>query len=233
MKEDRFSAASIKELFVQKIENMILSGELNVGDKLPPEREIVETMGVSLTVINSGIAELAAKGFVEVRPRQGVFVTDYMHKGTMETLVSIMRYNNGRLSAREVRSFMDTRIVLERLAIQETVKNADDSEIEELGRFLPVLKKETDPRRFSELILDYFHEIHSLGRNVLLPLLFHSFREPSISLYERYIRRNSREEVYGYAEAVYKGIAARDAESACRASEEILRRAVTGKSSIL
>ncbi len=233
MKADRFSAASIKEVFVQKIENMILSGELSLGDKLPPEREIVETMGVSLTVINAGIAELAAKGFVEVRPRQGVFVTDYMHKGTMETLVSIMRYNNGRLSAREVRSFMDTRVVLERLAIQETVKNADDSEIEELGRFMPVLKKETDSRRFSELVMDYFHEIHSLSRNVLLPLLFHSFREPSISLYERYIRRNSREEVFSYAEAVYKAIAARDADSACRASEEILRKAVTGKSSII
>ena len=233
MKEERFSAASIKELFVQKIENMILSGELSVGDRLPPEREIVDTMGVSLTVINSGIAELAAKGFVEVRPRQGVFVTDYIHKGTMETLVSIMRYNNGRLSAREVRSFMDTRIVLERLAIQETVRNAADSDIEELGRFLPMLKKETDSRRFSELVLDYFHEIYSLSGNVLLPLLFHSFREPSISLYERYIRRNSREEVCTCAEEVYAGVVARDADRACRASEKILRRAVTGESSII
>ena len=233
MKADRFSASSIKEHFVQKIENMILSGELSVGDRLPPEREIVETMGVSLTVINAGVAELAAKGFVEVRPRQGVFVTDYMHKGSMETLVSIMRYNNGKLSAREVRSFMDTRIVLERLAIEETVKNAGSEEIEELGRFLPVLKKESDPRRFSELIMDYFHEIHSLGGNILLPLLFHSFREPSISLYERYIRKNSREEVYDYAERVYRGIAAGDAQEACRASEEILRRAVTGDSSII
>ena len=89
------SSGSLKESFVQSIENKILSGELKIGDKLPPEREIVETMGISLTVVNAGIAELAGKGFVEVRPRQGVFVTDYIHKGTMETLVSVMRYNNG------------------------------------------------------------------------------------------------------------------------------------------
>lgn len=233
MKSDNLNNSSIKELFVQKIENLILSGELSVGDKLPPEREIVETMGISLTVVNAGIAELSGKGFVEVRPRQGVFVTDYMHKGTMETLVSVMRYNNGRLNAREVRSFMDTRIVLERLAIQEAVKNASAGEIEELGRFLPVLEKETDARRFSELVMDYFHEIHSLSKNVLLPLLFHSFREPSISLYERYIKVNSRQEVYDYAKLVYEGIAARDSAAACHASEDILNKAVTGESSII
>ena len=233
MKKNRPGASSIKESFVQKFENMILSGELVPGDKLPPEREIVETMGVSLTVVNSGIGELAAKGFVEVRPRQGVFVTDYIHKGTMETLVSIMRYNNGKLNAREVRSFMDTRIVLERLAITETVKNAEPSQIEALGRFLPMLREETDTRRFSELILDYFHQIHTLSGNVLLPLLFHSFREPSISLYQRYIRRNSRQEVYDYAERVYINIAAGNTEEACRASEEILVKAVSGDSSII
>ena len=117
------SSGSLKESFVQSIENKILSGELKIGDKLPPEREIVETMGISLTVVNAGIAELAGKGFVEVRPRQGVFVTDYIHKGTMETLVSVMRYNNGKLSPREVRSFMATRIVLERLAIETALLN--------------------------------------------------------------------------------------------------------------
>ena len=53
------SSGSLKESFVQSIENKILSGELKIGDKLPPEREIVETMGISLTVVNAGIAELA------------------------------------------------------------------------------------------------------------------------------------------------------------------------------
>lgn len=227
------SSHSIKAEFVQRIENLILSGELKIGDKLPPEREMIESMGVSLTVVNAGIAELAGKGFVEVRPRQGVYVTDYVHKGTMETLVSVMRYNNGRLNAREVRSFMATRIVLERLAIEELVKNASDEDLRALGRFIPRLERESEPRLFSELIMDYFHDIHTLGGNVLLPLLFHSFREPSISLYERYIRRNSREEVLDYARRVYEGVAARDAAAACLASEEILRKAVTGESSII
>lgn len=230
-KENIYS--SVKDLFVQKIENLILSGELKIGDKLPPEREMVEELGISLTVVNSGIAELASKGFVEVRPRQGIFVSDYMHKGSVEALVSVMRYNNGRLNDREVKSFMDTRRVLEKLAIEELIKNASDEEITELGRFLPVLKKEKDPRRFSELIEDYFHEIHSLSKNVLLPLLFHSFREPSITLYERYIQQNSMDEVYEYAERVYNGVKERNPEEAVLASGEILEKAVTGDTSIL
>ena len=40
------------ELFVQQIENMILSGELAIGEQLPPARELSVKMGVSRTVIS-------------------------------------------------------------------------------------------------------------------------------------------------------------------------------------
>ena len=35
---------------------MILSGELQVGQQLPPERQLAQSMGVSRAVVNSGIA---------------------------------------------------------------------------------------------------------------------------------------------------------------------------------
>ena len=227
------SSGSLKESFVQSIENKILSGELKIGDKLPPEREIVETMGISLTVVNAGIAELAGKGFVEVRPRQGVFVTDYIHKGTMETLVSVMRYNNGKLSPREVRSFMATRIVLERLAIETAVKIASNEQIDTLGDYFGRFAEADDDHDFAEAIMDYYHDIHSLGGNVLLPLLFHSFRVPSVNLYERFIAKNGREPVLASARAVLDGLKNRDAARACKASEDILNSAIEGETSII
>ena len=53
----------LRELFVNELQNMILSGKLEIGSKLPPERELAESMKVSRAVINSGIAELEKKGF--------------------------------------------------------------------------------------------------------------------------------------------------------------------------
>ena len=36
---EKISNVSLTDLFVQQIENMILSGELEVGEQLPPARE--------------------------------------------------------------------------------------------------------------------------------------------------------------------------------------------------
>ena len=54
----KISSLSLTDLFVQQIENMILSGELAVGEQLPPARELSIRMGVSRPVISAGVIEL-------------------------------------------------------------------------------------------------------------------------------------------------------------------------------
>ena len=77
----KLSAPSLKDLFVQQLQGMILSDELPMGTQLPPERELAQQMQVSRAVVNGGLAELAQQGFLEVRPRQGTFVADYRRNG--------------------------------------------------------------------------------------------------------------------------------------------------------
>lgn len=74
MEFEKLQTASLKELFISSVEDKILSGELPIGAQLPTERELAEMMDVSRGVVNSGIAEMAHKGFLEVRPRVGTFV---------------------------------------------------------------------------------------------------------------------------------------------------------------
>ena len=82
----KLSAPSLKELFVAELEGMILSGKLEIGAKLPPERELAESMQVSRAVVNSGLDEMEKKGFLVVKPRIGTFVADYRKYGTADTL---------------------------------------------------------------------------------------------------------------------------------------------------
>ena len=50
MEFKKLNAPSLKELFVNELQNMILSGKLEIGSKLPPERELAESMKVSRAV---------------------------------------------------------------------------------------------------------------------------------------------------------------------------------------
>lgn len=63
MKFGEIIAPSIKELFIQKIEGMILSGALKPGERLPTERELADEMNISKTIVHEGIRELSPSWF--------------------------------------------------------------------------------------------------------------------------------------------------------------------------
>ena len=104
MEFQKISSPSLRDLFIEQLEHLILSGKLQVGEKLPPERQLAEMMQVSRAVVNSGISELEKKGFLTVKPRSGTYVADFRRKGTLDTLIAIMNYNGGRMRDQEIRS---------------------------------------------------------------------------------------------------------------------------------
>lgn len=119
---------SVREAFVQAIEDKILSGELKVGDRLPPARQLCAEMGVSLTIVNAGMSELAAKGFVEIKLSHGTFVADYRMQGTTETMVAMMRFNGGNLNKRDARSFWESRTAVDPLIVDSIMGRASDEQ---------------------------------------------------------------------------------------------------------
>ncbi|MFH0957135.1 MAG: GntR family transcriptional regulator, partial [Pseudomonadota bacterium] len=64
------------EQIVDRIENRILNGELEPGDKLPPEHELAKQFGVSRTAIREAMKALSQKGLIVVQPGRGTFVID-------------------------------------------------------------------------------------------------------------------------------------------------------------
>ena len=95
-----------KTLLVQKIEEMILTGKLRVGDSLPSERQLQEETHISKTMIHAALVELEQKGFLEIMPRRGAVVANFTETGTMETLSARIRLNGGDMTAGQTRSFM-------------------------------------------------------------------------------------------------------------------------------
>ncbi|MGN0350346.1 MAG: FadR/GntR family transcriptional regulator, partial [Roseburia sp.] len=159
MEFHKLEAPSLKELFITQLEDMILSGQLKVGQKLPSERELASSMQVSRAVVNSGIAEMEKKGFLVVKPRIGTFVEDYRKNGTLETLVSIMNYNGGVLQESDIRSLLEMRIILTSLSATLAIEHATDEELHQLSRFLEQLKKETNADTAASLVFDFYHEL--------------------------------------------------------------------------
>jgi len=69
----------------------ILSRRLNVGDRLPSERELGEQFGVSRTVVREAVRELVAKGVIEVRSGSGLRVAAVAASAVSESMSLFLR----------------------------------------------------------------------------------------------------------------------------------------------
>ncbi|MDE2308709.1 MAG: GntR family transcriptional regulator, partial [Xanthomonadaceae bacterium] len=59
----------LSDTIANDLERRILEGVLSAGERLPPERELAEQLGVSRPSLREALQKLASKGLV--RTRQG------------------------------------------------------------------------------------------------------------------------------------------------------------------
>ena len=223
----KLTTPSLKEVFVQEVENMILSGELDVGEQLPSARELCVKMGVSRPVISAGIVELEKMGFVEIHPRRGVFVGDYRRKGTLETLVAIMRYNGGAMRRSEVQSLLETRSALECLCVRLVIERASDADLASLAPFLENIKNASDGDEAAEQVFRFHHEMAVLSGNTLLPLMYYSFRPESVHLWSIFCKFKGVGAIYEIKRKLYEALLMRDVPNAQSQTDDIMERAIT------
>lgn len=87
---------------LRQLEELIKKGELNAGDKLPPERQLAECLGVSRPALKQALSSLEALGVIECRQGDGNYVQPlnkklfnpvvlsfYEERGTMDDILEV------------------------------------------------------------------------------------------------------------------------------------------------
>ena len=188
MEYKKLQAPTLKDLFIQEIESKILSGELEIGEKLLTERELADVMGISRNIVHSGIATMVAKGFLEIQPRVGTFVADYNQKGSVDILVSMMNYNKGMLRKPEVRSSIELKILFDTFAIKQMAPTLTQENLDKLHGYILALETTSKITEAGEISYEFFRYMSILSGNTILPLIYNSFRTSNRNLFERHIR---------------------------------------------
>ena len=234
MEFDRLYAPSLKELFINQLQDRILAGDLPMGTRLPPERELCAQMHVSRAVVNAGITELARQGFLEVRPRQGTYVADYRRTGNMDTLLAIMRYNGGVLGRDEIRSILEVRWGLEQMAIARAIDYASDEDLKALEKYVNALGAMPlpSPAQAAEIAFRFHHEMTLCGGNSILPLIYSSFKVPCTALWIRFCRKFGVAALHSNVEQLYRHLLNRDKSAAADWTTAYLQEAISGSQQI-
>lgn len=213
---------SIKEKFTSIIESRILSGELEIGQRMPPEREISASLGISRTIIHAGIIELAAKKVLRIVPRKGTYVNDYRREGTLELYTQLMQYT-GNMDEELFKSLMEYRDIFETANARLAATNRAD---EDIPLLLDLLDKERAAESLEEAVdLDYeMHlQIALATKNMIIPMTISSMQ----AMYKTLVRLfygqlGEREPVYAMHERLIHAIQTKEPEGAETVMKEIL-----------
>lgn len=132
---------------VDKIESLIDTGIYPPGSRLPPERELAETYGVSRPTIREAIIALEVRARVEVKTGSGIYVTENESAENVDLKISAFELTQARaLVEGEAAALAATTITSEELdALNQTlIDMADEAHAESADKqFHLIISKAT------------------------------------------------------------------------------------------
>jgi len=112
---------------IRQIRDLISSGYLKPGDRLPSERLLSEKFGVGRTQLREALRKLEFYGILETKPQSGTIVSGLGIPALQGLMTDMLK-----LQGNDFKSLVESRVILERSIIQLAAVNRTEHDIEEL-----------------------------------------------------------------------------------------------------
>ncbi|HTP58575.1 MAG TPA: GntR family transcriptional regulator, partial [Spirochaetia bacterium] len=100
--------ASAVDTVIHKIRELVKSGQLKPGDRLPNETELSKAFGTSRGPIREGVKALVALGVLDVRRGDGTYISESSARTAVDQLLfQLLLSKAEQKELRELRSMME------------------------------------------------------------------------------------------------------------------------------
>lgn len=117
------------DLVIEQIKDLIHSGVLKPGDRLPSEKSIEQKLQIPRGPISKALRRLETYGILKTIPQSGTYVASIGVDALEGLLTNVLK-----LEDRELEALDDTRSVLEIYAAELVAEHATEQQIDELQR---------------------------------------------------------------------------------------------------
>ncbi|EHI97320.1 GntR domain protein [Clostridium sp. DL-VIII] len=148
---------------IEEIKSKIKSGDIKKGDRLPSEREMAESLGVSRTSVREALRALEVVGLVESRQGAGNYIKTNFDNSLFEP-ISVMFM----LQESSPKEMYDLRETLELQCARLSAKNIEDNELDLLTAILDRMYIAESEEESLKLDIKFHYLIAKSTRNVLL-----------------------------------------------------------------
>ena len=157
----------LSDEIVHQLENLIVNNELNVGDALPPERELAAQLGVSRNILREAISTMVQKGLLEVRQGSGTYVASPSVELLRDSLSFFVRFSDSGLF-----DLLEARFALEVQIADLAARRSTPEDVSRIAACYDDLKHAVDdPDRYIEADIRFHAALARAAKNEILLLL--------------------------------------------------------------
>lgn len=156
----------VYEQVIEKIKEMIVSGKLKKGDKLPPERELVDQLQASRASIREALKALQIIGLIESRQGGGNYIRESFEGSLFEPLSIMFSLQNSRPE-----EILELRKIIEVETAALAAKNINDEELIEIKGIIDQIKESYDEELNAKLDKELHYKIANASGNFLVVVI--------------------------------------------------------------
>ena len=204
----------VAQTVVEQILDLVRTGMLRSGDRLPSERELIEILSISRPSLREAIRALSTLGVVETHHGGGAYVTDLKARTLLAPLDFFLS-----LSPSNLADVFESRSIVEIEIVRKAAANATPGDVEALNGMLVAHEKVlTDPVGFRILDARFHAQLSEIAGNSVLERIAYGLYNMGLD-----IRRRATENValirrsLGEHTAIVRAIEAGDSTAAATA----------------
>ncbi|MEV5559202.1 FadR/GntR family transcriptional regulator [Nonomuraea wenchangensis] len=203
---------AVTDAAIDKIKQMIVSGELAPGDRLPKEADLAERLGLSRNSLREAVRALSLINVLDVRQGDGTYVTSLEPGLLLDTLSFVLDLHRDDT----VLQFFEVRRILEPAATAMAAELMKDDEIEELRVILESLPERPTIEELVANDLRFHQRIAQGSGNSVLCSFIESLSGPTnrARVWRGLTQEGALQKTREQHTAIYEAIAARQADIA-------------------
>lgn len=161
---------------ILKIKEMILSGELSPGDRLPPEKELSERLGLSRSSMREAVKALEVIRVLDVRRGDGTYVTSLEPRLLLEAMSFVVDLHDDD----SILELFAVRRILEPAAVALAAGQMTDAVLDDLRGRIESVDKSTDVEGLVAHDLEFHRAIVAAAGNSYLASLIESLSSHTV-----------------------------------------------------
>lgn len=154
---------SLTSQVMEAVKSYIIDNNLQPGDRLPTEKELTATLGVSRNILREALKSLEAVGLIQIKVGDGMYVSDFDYSSVV-THISFALARNGQ----ELEHFLQARLIIEVGALDLVVERLTDADIEMLEKHNANVKNAGNVEERAEADLEFHRYLLAIAGNPVL-----------------------------------------------------------------